>query len=211
MIPPKIYNVREKVENRYKMIFSNYRSLTGNISLPSERKYFTMCGPCIDDLGRLILNSELEQALRLKFIVPNQFIGVDFDTITFRRNCLFKKANWSNIDFTRINFGQDKRFIPSVINYDTCHGIEKSLPGLIKILNDISRNNVHEVLVIINVISYYARAIKSSFEDSQNKIFSNKDLVLVLQQDKNFSVGITDSYKGCDSKATMATFSFYRR
>lgn len=211
MTPPKIYNVREKVENRYRMIFSNYRSLTGNSSLPSERKYFTMCGPCVDDLGVLIPNCELEQALKLKFITSNQFIGVDFDKITFLRNSLFKKANWSYSNFTTINFGQDKRFIPSIINYDTCHGVERSLPGLIKILNDVSRNNVHEVLIILNVVSYYARAIRSSFKDTQLKIFSNKDLLSLFQIDKSFSVGITDSYKGCDSKAKMATFSFYRR
>lgn len=95
----KLYTDPEKLLNREEMIFSNYLSITGKSSIPCDRKYFTLAGPCIDDFGRIIPNTELYHLLKKKLIQKEQLISFEnknFDT--HNRNSKFKGPIWLKQD-----------------------------------------------------------------------------------------------------------------
>jgi hypothetical protein len=199
----KLYSDKEKILNRDKMIFSNYQSFTGRYSIPHERTYFTLAGPCIDDLGNIIKNTELDHLLSKKFISIEQLVSFEYKFAIHNRNLQFKGPIWLKSNLTTFDFcALNKTQYPSIVNFDSCDCFTLGFSRVQRILNSIEDSNIHQVLVIFNsILDYNHRFTPISFEEAKDTIKSNN---------RNWILGENDTYKGCNSKAVMATFSFFK-
>lgn len=199
----KLYIDPEKILNREKMIFSNYYSITGRKTIPCDRKYFTLAGPCIDDFGNIICNTEIDHLLKKSFITKDQLISFENEFSIHNRNSKYKGPIWLQQDISKFNFSYlNKNEFPAIINFDSCDYFPKGLQKFKNIINSLDKSNIKDVYVIFNsILDYNHRLPIITMKEAQSKLNLNK----------NWIASKFDCYKGSSSRTVMGTFSFYRK
>jgi len=119
--------------------------------LPKGKQYWTMCGKCFDDSGRLA-GCELDQVLKSGIITSGQFHGVDIDPVVISGN----KAAWPGFDWTLGDFRKVMRnascFSPGIVNCDTVNKPRRAARMIGDVMNLIDERSSGDLMLVANVV-----------------------------------------------------------
>ncbi len=208
----KHYNCPQKVEARDASIISKYREVFGRYSIPTEKQYWTMCGPHSSIDKTLEINSELHQLLSTELLSsPSQFHGVDINPQTIEENRVaFPGANWYNEDLYQqmINSQNISNFNPAVVNCDFTRTVLTEREYFSKILFMLLE--FKEVLVIGNFCRIH-RAVNMSLEEVLNKLKKETLFKRAMQEKGGWEYDQVLDYPGAGrGSKVMTSFMFWR-
>jgi hypothetical protein len=207
------WNRPNKKQARSATIMDRYAEYFAPSLLPGKQ-YYTMCGRCADENGKLRVGCELDQLLKAGFLKPQQFYGIEIDPEIHSLNSgCHKKANWICGDFYFGMLRNLPSFNPGVVNIDTlqmpCTGID-NFATILSLLTE----NVDNVLVVVNfvMVNPHNPLITSSPER----------IVELLQENHNYQYAINKgnwimhpssyNYLGGEHKQTpMATIIMVKK
>lgn len=205
------WSSEKKLLARYETIISQYQNIFGTSTIPENKEYWTMCGKCGDNTGKLINGCELDQIINYKLIsTPKQFHGVEIDGSVYRINSGTKiDANWYNNDFynqlsrTQIN--------PAIVNVDTVRMPEKGAAYFSKIMFLLGYKNVTNAMVIWNSI-IKIRSHQSSVEDMIKEIEENEHFQSAYRKGwKMVEASYTYTGSANHNNTEMASLIFYKK
>jgi hypothetical protein len=111
----------KKLEARYQTIIKVYRDHYGKQAIPSSSQYWSICGRCSYDMGKMEENCEPDQLIKYKLIKPNQFYGVEIspEIYEFNKSCN-NEINWFLGDFydQMVEYSNHNKFEPAIVNAD---------------------------------------------------------------------------------------------
>lgn len=152
----------KKQEARLKTIIEPAKKLFGEC-LPDEKQYWTMCGQCGTN-GKLNINSEFDQMIKIKLIQSHQFFGVEKDIETHRHNEGLP-GTWINDDFFLAlrKYSSDINFNPGIVNVDTIFLPKKGTVLFSDIFCLLSELSISKILLVGNFVlrSYNHRNMKN--------------------------------------------------
>jgi hypothetical protein len=203
----------KKIQARQDTILTPYRNFYHRHGIPKNRQYWTMCGQCASAKGELIKGCELDQMVREKLIVPNQFHGSEIVLEIHEVNSMVPEAYWHNKDFYQAMVEASNRddFNPAVVNIDTISMTKEGALQIAKIMSFLSKLNIRRVMVIANIILQ----IRSHFSSNQKTMDFLKELLPFQFAMSNGGWHIYDRgyvYSGTGgNNTTMGTIIFYRK
>jgi len=127
-----------------------YKFITGRDSIPSDRCYLTLANEQNNSP-----TSEINQLVCAGLLLPEQFVGIDFDKDFIKKNkknhplATFKHGDW-NV------FMSKREFNPAFVYLDSTHFGDK-LPAL-KTLKNTLASCKNETLVVCNVMETNPRS-----------------------------------------------------
>lgn len=125
-----------------------------NLSAPTSRQYWSMCGRCCHRTGVLTPNSEPDQMLSI--IAPSQFHGVELDPEIHSWNKTVPNFHWHNGDFyeTMVEYANRNVFDPAIVNADMVVMPKFGVPYVAKILQFLTGVSGSTMFVANFVTSY---------------------------------------------------------
>jgi hypothetical protein len=158
---PKSWETKEKQCARAATIINAYRHFFKTTDIPADRQYWTMCGQNVGEDGRAWENGEYYQVSKSGLISPKQFFGVEIDpTIHTLNTSITNGPNWLEGDFLSRMLEWDDRaqFNPAIVNIDHIRFPEAAGHYAASVLSFLTRRNIRQVMVVLNVIlSCYSR------------------------------------------------------
>jgi hypothetical protein len=142
-----------KATARQQTIIDIYKELFQK-SLPYNKQYWTLAGPCYDNKGKLGTNSEIWQLTAAGLIFARQYHGIDNSEEIIRKNKLAAPgANFYHGDFvSQLQVAAESgNFNPGVINCDFTKMIKASSVDVGNVMNLLDRFKIRDTLVIVNV------------------------------------------------------------
>lgn len=144
----------KKEKAREETILSTYGSLFSD-RLPDDKQYWTMCSTHTNDDGSFSVGSELGQVMGAGLITPDQFYGVDVvDSIIDANKNAMPSANWIYDDFVSAMREEAFKgtFNPGIINADFISMHKKASRTVADIIELVTYADVHDVMVVANVM-----------------------------------------------------------
>jgi hypothetical protein len=109
----QFHRLPNKIRARNEIVFQ-YRALTGNLAIPADKEYWTLCHHQYKHQ-----RSEINQMCAWGLIKPEQFHGVDFNHYKIKRNReRHPTAHWHEGDWLDI-IHTEKNFRPAIVYLDT--------------------------------------------------------------------------------------------
>jgi hypothetical protein len=209
--PRKANARRDTIINIYKDLFSK--------SLPNNKQYWTLAGPCFDNKGNLGTNSEICQLTEAGLIFARQYHGIDNSEEIIEKNKITAPgANFYYGDFiTQIQIeSENPNFNPGIIHADYTRLKETVVIDTSNIVYLIENINISDVMIVMNFPwnNPYSGAFKGEITPQDvinllknNQRFNNSWNERWLIYPKCYTYGGT----GDKSKTTMVTFILIRR
>jgi hypothetical protein len=210
-----------KAQARKDTIIEPYQELFQK-SLPINKQYWTLAGPCYDVEGNMGTNSEFWQLTSSGLIFANQYHGIDNseEIIENNRKCI-KTGNFYHGDFiTQLQIAAETgNFNPGIINCDFTKMVKTSAVDIGNIIYLLDKQDIHDTMIIVNfmVNNPYAGKldkntnINKMIEEFWNELKNNQRLNSSWTNDWNvypecYLYGGT----GKKSKTTMITFILFK-
>jgi hypothetical protein len=209
--PRKAKARRDTIINIYKELFSK--------SLPFQKQYWTLAGPCFDDEGNLGANSEIWQLTEAGLIFARQYHGIDnSEEIIEKNRKAAPGANFYHGDFiTQLQVeSENPNFNPGIIHADYTRLKETVVIDTSNIVYLIENRGISNVMIVMNFPwnNPYSGAFKGEI--------TPQDVIDMLQENQRFNNSWNERWSiypkcytyggtGERSKTTMVTFILFRR
>lgn len=111
----------KKLEARFQTIIKSYRDHYKIQSIPKNTQYWSICGRCSYEMGKMEENCEPDQLIKSKLIQPNQFYGIEINPDIYQFNMASNnKIHWFLGDFydQMVEYSNHNNFNPSIVNAD---------------------------------------------------------------------------------------------
>lgn len=111
----------KKLEARFQTIVRTYREHYHKDSIPKRSEYWTICGRCSYEIGKIEENCEPDQLIKYGLIKEHQFFGVEIDPTIYEFNkAANQKMNWLYGDFYEqmVLNSNYFPFRPAIVNSD---------------------------------------------------------------------------------------------
>jgi len=144
----------KKLEARQQTIINVHRKLFGN-SIPKDKQYWSICGRCSYENGKLVNLCEPDQLIKAKLIRPQQFYGVEIEPTIYQFNKNSNRdINWLLGDFydTMVEYSNHNKFNPAIINCDMLLMPKCGVEYLSRILHFITSLKIKNVMIVCNMI-----------------------------------------------------------
>ena len=164
--PP--WNKPEKVEAR-RIVISICKSILGYDYIPADKEYITICGQCTDKNGQFLIDCEPDQLIKMGFIRPNQYVGVDINKDVINANYQARpNLKWICGDFCEVinNRLYNRKYKAEVIHFDWIEMPVEGVKKLSKLLSLISGTDTKIVICNFMLNSPY----NGDLEESPDKI-----------------------------------------
>lgn len=180
----------KKREARYQTIIKVYQKHYKNNSIPDNSQYWSVCGKCSHEIGKIDINCEPDQLIKYGLIKPYQFYGVEIDSEIhkFNKEC-DKNINWLLGDFYEkmIEYSNHHNFNPAIVNLDTLLMPKNGGRYLAKIMYFLT-TSCKETMLVCNLIMKTRRHVATV-----------KDIVSSLENESCFqgamNIGKWNMYK----------------
>jgi len=159
----------KKAESRFQTIIKTYRKHYKRDAILANAQYWSICGRCSYETGKLEKRCEPDQVIEAKLITPNQFHGVEINDEIYEFNKKAdKRIHWYLGDFYEVMVkcsNQDK-FNPAIVNTDMLLMPSFGVQYLSRIMQFLT-TSAKEVMLIGNFVTEY-RHFRKGIEDIKN-------------------------------------------
>ena len=210
-----------KAQARLDTIINPYQELFHK-SIPINRQYWTLAGPCYDENGKLGTHSEIWQLTASGLIFTKQYCGVDNGLKIIEKNRIAAPtAKFIHGDFVKSMFiaAEDGTFQPSIIHADFTHLAKTSIVDTSNIIYLVDKLDLSDIMITCNFPynNPYAGKLTEEidhtwilklFENNQrfNSSWNEKWSIYPKYYPKYYTYGGT----GKNSNTTMITFIFIK-
>lgn len=214
----KNWGCSHKQDARLETIIKPYNAIFGNNCVPPKKQYWTLCGEMASN-NSILKGCELDHMVRIGFITPEQFHGVEDNKDIYLANVKalsnsYDKVNLYNGEFIKIldRALKKKTLNPGVVYLDTIQEPEGSSEFLATVL-DILNQTVGSTMLVWNFIqrnNYRNRHY--SWDDVKSILNRNSLFRLSVRRWEQFGGDKVFWYGGTGkSSTTMGTVVFFRR
>ena len=203
----------KKIASRQQTIINIYRNRYNLQSIPEDKQYWTICGRCSYEYGKLEEHCEPDQIISSGLVKPNQFHGIEISQEIYDWNAKANKdINWHLGDFyeTMVEYSNHNYFNPAIINADMLLMPKNGAQYLSKILSFID-TKVKDVMVVANYVAE-CRHLRSNMDDIVSNIEKEPSFQLAFN---NGNWSIHDEYywyNGTGKTSTkMITVIFFKQ
>ena len=145
----------KKAESRLQTIIKAYQGHCKKASIPANSQYWSICGRCSYENGKLEIGCEPDQIIKSKLIQPCQFHGVEIDKEIYNWNKRAdKRINWHCGDFyeTMVEYTNHNKFNPAIVNADMIVMSKYGSQYLSKIMQFLT-TSAKEVMLVGNFVT----------------------------------------------------------
>jgi hypothetical protein len=156
----------KKIESRYQTIIKAYQNHYNLNTIPKDSQYWSICGRCSYEFGKLEDNCEPDQMIKSGLVKPNQIHGIEIDKEIFKYNQKAHKGiNWHIGDFYEImvEYANNNYFNPAIVNSDMLLMPKLGVQYLSKIMQFLT-TSANQVMLVGNFVSEH-RHFRFGIED----------------------------------------------
>jgi len=134
-------------------------------SLPKEKQYWTLAGPCYDEEGKLGKKSELFQMMNEGLIKEEQYYGIDNSEEIVEKNRKVSSANFIHGDFSKqfLLASERPNFNPGIVYADFTRMAPSCVVAASNVIHCLTTQDISEVMVVVNILH------KNPYGDSKKK------------------------------------------